>query len=91
MKIQYQVEGNVFSEINTNWLCAYAKESLIVARRFDTDNTGNAIEQLQLSDGRMFVRLVPGPRAVHISKVANFHVRNTQPTTIYERSTAHSH
>ena len=89
MAVQYQVDGNIFLEITTNWLCAYAREFLIKARQFDTDQAGNTIEHLQLNDGRMFTRLVPGPRAVHISKVTNTRPRNTQPS-IHEHSATHS-
>ena len=88
MAVQYQVDGNIFREITTNWLCAYANEFLIKAHQIDTDQAGNTVEYLQLSDGRVFTRLVPGPRAVHISKVSKFRPRNTQPT-IREHSVAH--
>ena len=89
MTVHYQVNGDIFSEIRTNWLCAYVDEFLIKARQFDTDQDANRVEYLQLDDGRVFSRLVPGPRAVHISKVFHLRAQNNQPN-IREHSVAHS-
>ncbi len=89
MTIQYQVDGNIFLEITTNWLCAYANEFLIKARQFDTDQAGNTIEHFQSNDGRVFTRLVPGPRTLSTPKEFNLRPRNMQ-TAIREHSVAHS-
>lgn len=89
MTVQYQVNGNIFSEITSNWLCAYVSEFLIKARQLEVDQDGNTIEYFQLNDGRVFTRLAPSPRAVHISKVSELRRRNTQPA-IREHSVAHS-
>jgi hypothetical protein len=47
MAVQYQVDGNIFSEITTNWLCAHVREFLIKARQLGTDQAGNAVEYLR--------------------------------------------
>ncbi|MFZ5912523.1 MAG: hypothetical protein ACOYYU_21165 [Chloroflexota bacterium] len=67
MKVRYQVDGDIFREISTNWLCAYVNEYLIKARRFATDQAGNPVEHFQLNDGRVFTRLVSEPQAVTTS------------------------
>ncbi|MBC7878524.1 MAG: hypothetical protein H7Y59_15240 [Anaerolineales bacterium] len=91
MTVQYQVNGNIFSEITATWLCVYVNEFMIKARQLDIDEDGNTIEYFQLNDGRVFSRLAPNPRAVHISKVSELRRRNTQPAiAIREHSVAHS-
>lgn len=89
MAVQYQIDGNIFSEITTNWLCAYVSEFLIKARQFYTDQAGNTVEHLQLNDGRVFTRRVPVPQSDGF-KISNPRPRNIQPT-IREHSVAHSH
>jgi hypothetical protein len=64
MAVKYQIDGNIFLEINTNWLCASINEFLIKARQLDTDLAGNTVEHVQLNDGRIFTRLVSSPKAV---------------------------
>jgi hypothetical protein len=59
MAVKYQVDGDIFREITEKWPFAYVSEHLIRAREFSTDQTGNQIEYLQLSDGRIFERAVP--------------------------------
>ena len=58
MPIKYEVDGNIFREINENWLVASVNEYLIQAREIKTDRLGNKIEMFQLNDGRVFTRLV---------------------------------
>jgi hypothetical protein len=86
MAVQYQVDGNIFSEITTNWLCAHVREFLIKARQLGTDQAGNAVEYFQLNDGRVFTRLVPGPQATNIPQTHTPRLRNTQPVVIREHS-----
>jgi len=89
MTIQYQVDGNIFQEITSNWLCAYVNEYLIKARRLDTDQAGNTVEHFQLNDGRMFTRLVRGPQVINAAKASGSRPRNRQ-AAIREHSAAHS-
>jgi hypothetical protein len=70
MAVQYQVDGNVFLEIKTNWLCASVNEFLIKARQLDTDQAGNTVEYLQLNDNRVFTREVPSPQALDVPKAS---------------------
>jgi len=85
MTVQYQIDGNIFREITTNWLCATVNEFLIKARQLDVNQAGNSIEYVQLNDGRIFTRPVPSFQAADISKDSNFRRQNTQPV-IYEHS-----
>ena len=77
MAVQYQIDGNVFREITTNWFCASINEFLIKVRQVDTDQIGNTVEHFQLNDGRVFMRLVPNSRAVDVPKASN-----TRPQTM---------
>ena len=56
MDVKYQVDGDIFREITGNWLCAFVKESVIVARTSESDPAGNTIEYFKLSDGRVFTK-----------------------------------
>ena len=71
MAVQYQVDGNVFFEIKTNWLCASVNEFLIKARQLDTDQAGNSVEYFQLNDSRVFARELPDPQTWDVPKVSN--------------------
>ncbi len=88
MTVQYQVDGNIFREITSNWLCAYVNESLIKARQLDTDQAGNTVENFQLSDGRVFTRLISASQATAPRK-SKPRLQNTQPS-MREHSVAHS-
>ena len=79
MAVQYQVDGNTFWEITTNWFSAHVSEFLIKARRLDTDQAGNTIEYFQLNDGRVFTRLIPSAQAVDVPKASNTSPRNMRP------------
>jgi hypothetical protein len=79
MAVQYQIDGNVFCEITTNWLCASVNEFLIKARQLDTDQTGNTVEHFQLNDGRVFTRLVPNSRVADVPKTSNTRPQNMLP------------
>ncbi len=85
MTVQYQINGDIFSEITTTWLCAYSRDFLIKARQHDTDQAGNTIEIIQLSDGRIFTRATSNPQDVNIPEDNNLCQQNTQ-STMYERS-----
>jgi len=71
MAVQYQINGNIFCEITSNWLCASVNEFLIKARQLDTDQAGNSVEYFQLNDSRVFAREVPGPQTLDVPKVSN--------------------
>ena len=77
MAVKYQVDGNIFREITTNWLCASINEFLIKARKFGADPAGNTIEYFQLNDGRVFTRSIPN--SVEVSQDTHPRRRNTQP------------
>ena len=62
MSIKYQLDGDIFREITTNWLCANVKEYLVKARVVETDHAGNIIENFQLNDGRVFTRQIQTPQ-----------------------------
>ena len=85
MAVKYQIDGNIFFEITTNWLCASINEFLIKARQLDTDQAGNTVEHFQLNDGRVFTRLVPNPRAADVPKASNSRPRNIR-SAIHEQS-----
>ena len=85
MTVQYQINGDIFSEITTTWLCAYSRDFLIKARQHDTDQAGNTIEIIQLSDGRIFTRATSNAQDVNIPEDNDLCQQNTQPT-LYERS-----
>ena len=86
MAVQYQVDGNVFFEIKTNWLCASVNEFLIKARQLDTDQAGNTIEYFQLNDSRVFTREVPAPLALNAPKVSKIQLWDSRTLT-HEHST----
>ena len=71
MAVQYQIDGNVFREITTNWFCASVNEFLIKARQLDTDQGGNTVEYFQLNDSRVFTRQIPVPEVLDVPKVSN--------------------
>jgi len=85
MTVRYQVDGNIFREITTNWLCASVNEFLIKARQIDTNQVGNTVEYFQLNDGRIFTRLVPNTRSANAPKASNTRLWNSQ-TAIREQS-----
>jgi hypothetical protein len=76
MAVQYQIDGDIFREINTHWLYALVSESLIKAHQVDADQTGNSIEYFQLDDGRVFSREVPIPQSIDVSQDAGTCLRN---------------
>ena len=63
MTVQYEVDGDIFREINGNWLYVRVKEFLIKARKIETDQAGNVSEYFQLNDGRIFTRQIPAAHA----------------------------
>jgi hypothetical protein len=67
MSVQYQIDGNIFREITSHWLCASVKESLIKARQTDA---ANAVEYVQLSDGRVFSRSMQAHQTVNVPKAS---------------------
>ena len=79
MAVQYQIDGNIFREITTNWLCASVNEFLIKARQFYTDPAGNTVEYVQLNDSRVFTRQVSSPEALDAPKAPNTHLRDSWP------------
>lgn len=89
MTVQYQINGDVFSEITTSWLCVHTRDFLIKARQFDTDQSGNVIEHVQLNDGRVFTRTASAPLAVNIPEDTLPRLQNTQPA-LRKHSSAHS-
>lgn len=78
MTVNYQVDGDIFREITTNWLCASINEFLIKMRKTELDQDGAVIEFLQLNDGRIFSRPVPVVQAVNVSRVHNARMRGTR-------------
>ncbi len=76
MRIRYQIDGNIFREISSNWLCAFVNECLIKIRKTDTDQAGNSIEYFQLNDGRVFTRPVSSPKYVEVPRNSNARLRN---------------
>ena len=85
MAVQYQVDGNVFLEIKTNWLCASVNEFLIKARKFDTDQAGNTIEYFQLNDSRVFAREIPAPQSLNVPKASKIQLWNSR-TLLHDHS-----
>jgi hypothetical protein len=79
MAVQYQIDGDIFREIKTNWLCASINEFLIKARQLDTTQAGGTVEYFQLNDGRIFTRLVPISQVVDNKGFSN-RPRNMQPS-----------
>jgi hypothetical protein len=79
MTVKYQVDGNVFREITTNWFCASVNQFLIKARQVDVDQTGNTVEHFQLNDGRIFKRLI-NSRTVDTHKTSNARPQTTRST-----------
>jgi hypothetical protein len=78
MSVKYQVDGDIFREITTNWICASINEFFIKIRKTELDQDGAVIEFLQLNDGRVFSRPVPILQAVNVSRVHNTRMRNTR-------------
>jgi hypothetical protein len=78
MAVQYEIDGDIFREMTINWLCACTKEFLIKARQFDTNQ---AVEYVQLNDGRVFTRMIANARTGNVSRPSNTHLRNGQPAT----------
>jgi hypothetical protein len=62
MAIKYEVDGDIFREINEKFLVAYVNEYLIKARVLQTDAAGNKVEFFQLNDGRCFSRTISSHR-----------------------------
>lgn len=58
MAIKYEVDGDIFREIDEKFLVAHVNEYLIKARVLQTDAAGNKVEFFQLNDGRCFSRIV---------------------------------
>lgn len=68
MAIKYEIDGDIFREIDVKFLIAYVKEYLITARMIQTDADGNKIEFFQLNDGRWFSRRVAPHRKAAIAR-----------------------
>ena len=81
MAIRYEVDGDIFREIDVKFLAAYVKESLIVARTIQTDAAGNKVELFQLNDGRWFSRALAPQRQAAIVR------ESTSPARIPQRVT----
>ena len=64
MEVKYQVEGDIFQEITGNWLFAFVKEYVIVARSIEKNQAGNTIEYFKLNDGRVFTREIQASHVV---------------------------
>ena len=79
MAVRYQVDGNIFREINPNWLCVSIGEFFIKARRIATDQTGNTVEYLQLNDGRIFERQMPSFQSAEVPRESHHRLGNMQP------------
>jgi hypothetical protein len=75
MSIKYQVDGNIFREINEKWLCANISEYLIKARGIETDSAGNEIENYLLNDGRMFSKVLTGQQASNVMGESKSHLQ----------------
>jgi hypothetical protein len=71
MAVQYEIDGDIFREITVNWLCAYIKEFLIKARQFDTNQAGEAVEYVQLNDGRVFTRMISDAQTGNVPRISN--------------------
>jgi hypothetical protein len=81
MAIKYEVDGDVFREIDVKFLAAYVKEYLITARAIQTDAAGNKVEFFQLNDGRWFSRTLTPQRKAAITR------ESTPPAGIPKRAT----
>jgi hypothetical protein len=81
MGMKYEVDGNIFREINEKWPFAYVSEFLIKARAIQTDEAGNRIEVFQLNDGRCFSRLAPVQQKRFIFSESNTQPRMTRATS----------
>jgi hypothetical protein len=84
MSIQYQIDEHIFREITPNWLCASVREFLIKARKFETDQAGNIIEYVQISDGRVFTRLISNSHVANVAQTPDARTWNALPA--YEQS-----
>lgn len=68
MAVKYEIDGDIFREVNVKFLVAYVNEYLITARAIQTDAAGNKSEIFQLNDGRWFSRSITPPRKAAIAK-----------------------
>ncbi len=68
MAVKYEIDGNIFREVNVKFLVAYVNEYLITARAIQVDAAGNKSELVQLNDGRWFSHALPPPRRVATAK-----------------------
>jgi hypothetical protein len=67
MAVKYEIDGDIFREINVKFLAAYVNEYLITARATQLDAAGNKREFFQLNDGRWFSRALTPPRKAAIA------------------------
>lgn len=81
MAIKYEVDGNIFREIEVKFLAAYVKEYLITARAIQTDSAGNKVELFQLNDGRCFSRTLAPHRKTAIARESTSSARIHQRVT----------
>ena len=81
MAIKYEVNGDIFREINEKFLVAYVNEYLIKDRVFQTDAAGNKVEFFQLNDGRCFSRIITPHRESAVVR------ESAPPATIPQRVT----
>jgi hypothetical protein len=51
---------------------------LIKARQFDTDQAGEAVEHIQLNDGRVFTRMISNAQTGSIPRTSNTRLWNGQ-------------
>jgi hypothetical protein len=68
MAIKYEIDGDIFREIDVKFLVAYVNEYLITARTIQTDASGNKVEFFQLNDGRWFSRTITPHRKAAIAR-----------------------
>ncbi|HLO16319.1 MAG TPA: hypothetical protein VK206_15915 [Anaerolineales bacterium] len=81
MAIKYEIDGDIFREINEKFLVAYVNEYLIKARVLQMDAAGNEVEFFQLNDGRCFSRIITPHRESAVVR------EPTLPSTIPQRVT----
>ncbi len=70
MAVKYEIDGDIFREINVKFLVAYVNEYLITARAIQTDAVGNKSELFRLNDGRWFSRMITSPRKAAIARAS---------------------
>lgn len=68
MAIKYEIDGDIFREIEVKFLLAYVKEYRITARAIQTDASGDKVEFFQLNDGRWFSRTITPHRRAAIAR-----------------------